>query len=360
MPFDTSEPGVDSQFDIGNNADPNQHKIGRANRAIAEDNLADLPLLADDLRQPDAERDLDALGGVNIAIEIGENGRYNPRHQPRLDLEHPNRFPKRAGGRREFQADESSADHHDIARVLDALLNVDRLCISPQVADTVQIGAFDRQYSIPGSDREHQRFIRKAATGCKAHRAADRVNLGHLGAGDQLDSMALIEGQRTQGSAFDILLAGHEALGERRALVGEIGLVANQSDRSLIAFRAQRCCNLETGLSGSDDDDAIRSHCLGLWRRPHDQAVEFLGHRNLAAQPAVRLTRAERGVEHFVLVFLDGFQQAEKRFVDINVAGGTLAGAATLGDNAVDSILDGAFHNRVADGHIYLLSVAGK
>jgi hypothetical protein len=39
--------------------------------------------------------------------------------------------------------------------------------------------------------------------------------------------MALIEGERPQGSAFNILLTCHEALGERRALVGEIRLIAN-------------------------------------------------------------------------------------------------------------------------------------
>jgi hypothetical protein len=99
------------------------------------------------------------------------------------------------------------------------------------------------------------------------------------------------------------------------------------------------------------------SSLLGL-RRPHYQAVELLSDRYLAAQPAVRPPLRSRRVEHLVLVFLDRIQQAEKRLVDINVAGGTLAGAATLGDNAVDSILDGAFHDRVAYWHRDLTSLA--
>ena len=154
-------------------------------------------------------------------------------------------------------------------------------------------------------------------------------------------------------------LPAHEAFGERRALVGEIGLVANQRDRSLITFHAQRRGNLEAGLSGSDDNHAAstKPSLLGFGR-PHDQAVELLGDRYLAAQTAVRPPLRSRSVEHLVLVFLDRIQQAEKRLVDINVAGGTLAGAATFGNNAVDSILDGAFHNRVADRHGDLASIA--
>ena len=83
---------------------------------------------------------------------------------------------------------------------------------------------------------------------------------------------------------------------------------------------------------------------LGL-RRPHDQTVKLLGDRYLAAQTAVLPPLRSRSGEHLVLVFLDRIQQTEKRFVDINVTGRTLASAATLGNNAVDSILDGAFHN---------------
>src|SRR5580700_11985181 len=73
--------------------------------------------------------------------------------------------------------------------------------------------------------------------------------------------MAHIEGTRPQGGALNVLLTRHEGLGQRRALVGEIGLVANQGDGSLVAFRAQRRGNLEPGLPGSDNHHAVRRHC---------------------------------------------------------------------------------------------------
>src|SRR3984885_9497719 len=101
----------------------------------------------------------------------------------------------------------------------------------------------------------------------------------------------------------------------------------------------------------------IAPSLLGLGRS-HNQAFEFLTHRYLAAQTAVGTPLRSRGIEHLILVFLDRLQQAEKCFVHINVAGGALARPATLGDNAVDSILNGALHNRVTDGHGHLTSVA--
>ena len=163
MPFETLSPASTSQLDIRNNANTNQHQIGRANRAVAEDHLADLPLMAGDLRQRDAKGDLYALAGVKVAIEIREDGGDHPRHQPRLDLQHANRFPQRAGGSRKFEADESSADHDDIARVFQALLDFNSFGVGTQVADTVELGALYWQRPIARSHREHQRFIRKTA-----------------------------------------------------------------------------------------------------------------------------------------------------------------------------------------------------
>src|SRR5580700_10927124 len=108
-------------------------------------------------------------------------------------------------------------------------------------------------------------------------------------------------------------------------------------------------CPAPTMTTPSDVMIGLPQELLLRLGRPHDQAVEFLGDRYLAAQTAVRPPWRECRIEHLVLVFLDRFQPVEKRLVDINVAGSTLAGAATLGDNTVDSILDSAFHDRVAN-----------
>ena len=177
--------------------------------------------------------------------------------------------------------------------------------------------------------------------------------------------MALVEGQRSQGRGFDILLAEHEAFGERRALIGKIGLVANQGDPPLIPFHAQRQRQPGSRLVRLRRSPhrpmsfVMRAPSLLRLRCPHDQAVQFLGDRDLAAQTAIRPALGSRGVEHLD-PRLPGSASAvrEQRLVDINVAGGALARAATFGDNAVHSILDGAFHHRVADRNGDLTSVA--
>jgi len=93
-------------------------------------------------------------------------------------------------------------------------------------------------------------------------------------------------------------------------------------------------------------------------RRPYDQTVEFLGYRYLAAQAAVRSSWTKRGIQHFILVLLDRFEPGQERFIHVDVTGGALARAPTLGDNAVYSIADGAFHHRVANRHQDLLGIA--
>ena len=52
-------------------------------------------------------------------------------------------------------------------------------------------------------------------------------------------------------------------------------------------------------------------------RCPDDQTFEFLSYLDLAAQAAVGLPGAERGVEHFILVLLDRLQPGQERFVDV-------------------------------------------
>src|SRR5206468_120938 len=89
----------------------------------------------------------------------------------------------------------------------------------------------------------------------------------------QADSFIAVEGGRTQFRRFDLLAAGHESLGKRRALIREMRLVSDDGDRFFVAFRAKRDGRLETRLSSPHDNHAARhftghrSHCWvgGVW-----------------------------------------------------------------------------------------------
>jgi len=78
------------------------------------------------------------------------------------------------------------------------------------------------------------------------------------------------------------------------------------------------------------------------------QAVERGRHVELATQTAIGFPGRRRGLEHRVLIFRGRFQKREELFLDVDVAGGALAIAAAFGDDAVDAVLHGAFHDGVA------------
>ena len=52
---------------------------------------------------------------MKFVIEIGEDWGDNARHQPRLGLQDREPISQATGRRRKFEADESTADHNDIA-----------------------------------------------------------------------------------------------------------------------------------------------------------------------------------------------------------------------------------------------------
>src|SRR5580700_5759749 len=93
------------------------------------------------------------------------------------------------------------------------------------------------------------------------------------------------------------------------------------------------------------------SPSLLRWGSRHGQTVETLGQRDLAPETAVRPPLRSRGVEHRVLVFLNGIEPAEPGLVHIDVAGRALARSAAFRDDPVYAVLDGPFHDGIADGN---------
>src|SRR5690606_38460479 len=82
-----------------------------------------------------------------------------------------------------------------------------------------------------------------------------------------------------------------------------------------------------------------------LLRRYADgQPVELVIQLNLAAQPAVRAA-VDHAVEHAVFLGVGRGQLLEPLRLDVDVTGRARARAAAFGDNALDGVVHGRFHN---------------
>src|SRR5579871_147212 len=158
---------------------------------------------------------------------------------------------------------------------------------------------------------------------------------------------------RTQEQAGLILFAEHEGLRERGALIRHVGLFANQANRAVVTFRAQRGSGLEAGLATPHDDDA-GSHLLLRLRHADDQAVQLGPHLDLAAQAAIGLALGRGRIEHGVLIVVDGWKQRKELLIHIDVARGAEAGSPAFPNDSVDSVLDRTLHDGLANRPIDL------
>jgi hypothetical protein len=79
---------------------------------------------------------------------------------------------------------------------------------------------------------------------------------GHLALGP--------EGRGPDQDPLERLLAREIFLRERRALIGQLGLVADDRDRAFELVLPQRDPRLRAGMARADDQDVVSSHVMTL------------------------------------------------------------------------------------------------
>ena len=86
---------------------------------------------------------------------------------------------------------------------------------------------------------------------------AARVQPGHRGVGDQLDVVVAVEGLGMDERLLPWGLPAQVVLGQRRALVGSLGLCADQHQPAVEALIAQRLRGAGAGEAGADDHERL-------------------------------------------------------------------------------------------------------
>jgi hypothetical protein len=244
-------------------ADADHHEVGGQLRAVGEQHPADPAARVAEAGHGGADEDGRPATLVRRAVELGHDRGDRAADEPVGRLHHGHRRPERPGDGRRLQADEAAADHDDPGGAGQERAHPGGVVESTQVADAGQVGAGDGQSPGRGADGERQAVEAQLLP---------RGGLGDAGAGplhghaldlltaDEIDAGVAVEGRRPEGQGLGSGGSGEELLGQRRALVRGVGLLADEGDRSGVAAVAEGHGQLEAGLAGADDEDAGAHH----------------------------------------------------------------------------------------------------
>ena len=247
------QPGLRRQFHVGNDADADDHQVG-SECGFAAKYLLD-PAVARKAGHGCTGVKGHAATAVQFVVELRHSRCGYPLQDAVFHLDHTDLEAGFDAHGRDLQADVSPADHHDFPAGRHFGPDGIHVRDGSQVMDAREVVALDLQQARPAARGEQQLRI--------GERPAVRSGDGSRGTVDGFDPNAGPDGHvpvrvellRTEVDAFQAVLTGQVLLRERRALIGDVGLVADDDDLSLVSFLTQAGGGLPAGVSCSYDDD---------------------------------------------------------------------------------------------------------
>ena len=259
----TGQPAVRGQLLVGHDADAHHHQVGGV-RAPGGRDRAHPAVAALEALHRDAGVHRHAVRLVQAAEPRRHRVRHHPRQQPPGGFQHRHLGAQAARGRRHLEADEASADD-DEARAL-AQVAADGVDVveGAQIVNALQPAPRQREVARAAARREHER--REVHRRAVVEHDVPRVAIdGHCApAQHQLDALLGPVAGRLQEGALGGDGAGEQLLRQGRTLVGRVALVADQGEPASVAGAQQHVGALAAALAGTDDDDGLRGHGVGV------------------------------------------------------------------------------------------------
>ena len=242
--------------------DAHDHQVGDEFGAVGEHHRLHV-LRSAHLGHRDPGAHIDPVGAVQPAHELTDAPPQHPGQWGglRLDQHHVHPEPPQGGG--DLAADETRADDDRPARPAGVLAQRHRLVEGAQHPDAVQIG--ERRYP-PGhqSGGDHQFVVVQFGAVDEGDGARGGVQRARSLAQPQGDVVVGVELGGPQRDVLDPLLLAdgcvQHVLGQRRAIVGQVLLVADDGDRPGVLHRAQLLGHPGGGEPAADDHDAVIAH----------------------------------------------------------------------------------------------------
>src|SRR5690348_11136199 len=235
------EAGVLRELHVGGNAEPRDHDLRFDRRAVGQPEAVAFAAL--DL---DAGAHVDTLFAVVRGHRVGERLRVDPGGNRIFRKQHRDLAIVHRHGRSYLAADEAATDHRDAGAGLYRLAQP-LVVVEGTVVDEIVAPGGEPPRGAAGGDQELA--VLPGVAGVVMHHVRRAVDPGRT-APQGNGGACLVD--RTPDVLFLAILP--ELLGERRAIVGRMGFVADQADRRAGVGLAQRLRGGLAGHSGTDDE----------------------------------------------------------------------------------------------------------
>ena len=150
------------------------------------------------------------------------------------------RAAERRERRRDLAGDVGPADQHDVLGLLGVGADRVRVAQRAQVVDAVELAALEPQAAHVRPCREQRHVVADDLLGRQRGGAGVRVEPHHARARGELDPLVRIPGAVVEQAGGAVHGAGEVALRGRRALVGRVGLAADEQHVAAEAPAPQR------------------------------------------------------------------------------------------------------------------------
>lgn len=220
------------------------------------------------------------MGTVFDRVEARQRAAGHARRHAILRLKHDGLLAQLAQHGCRFQADIAAADH---GHALDGGQLARQPVRLPARLDRVharQVVSRTGQPPATASDCPDQLAVAERVS-VRRREVACGVDRRHPPAGQDRDGAVGLERRRAQQDALERIVPGQMILAQRRTLIGQVRLFADQGERAREAALPQRNRSLHAGMTGPDDQNValrvigICPCCLRPLRR--SQRLEYRG-----------------------------------------------------------------------------------
>lgn len=221
----------------------------------------DHAVLADDLGEPGAEVEADAVVGVEVGEELAELGAEDPVERGGVGFDDGDLGAVAAGGRGDFEADPAGARDHQVAVVPaeagEDLTEPVGVGEPAQVVDAGELGAGDVEAARLGAGGEEQLVVADDGAVAEADGAGLTVYGGDGLPEVQFDVVRRVPGGLVDEDAVAFLGAREVALGQGWALVGVVAFVADEDHPAVEPLGPQGLRRFGPCQAPADDDKGL-------------------------------------------------------------------------------------------------------
>ena len=224
------EPGIARKLGVGHDPDADQHEFGRQHPAVGRLDRADPAVGSEDADDPGSERDRGAPADMRPGEKPRCRRRHHPPHRLLRHLDDVDGDPGGARHRGEFEPDKAGADHDHLAHLAQPLTQDVGVGQRAQRQNALELGTRHPERPKPRPGGEHDMVAVDLAARGQLQATPAPVDRGNTLAGDEVDPMCFVKCLRPQPQFVEPAVAGKIGFRQRRALVGQDRLVADQQD----------------------------------------------------------------------------------------------------------------------------------